>query len=161
MPEKMRLNQETVLPASLEKCLTAQRWIGRQSDAWRFKCHVLAKEKYFRLKQLYDDCPEGILSDTALMISAYECKTASMHGKTEQIEAKEVDSLRFKSARKTRMKPQFEWLDDHQAVVKGLLQEKCSYRAIATYLLHRHKHEVSHTTISDYVNMKGWKDVIA
>ncbi len=160
MESKIILNLESVLPSSKTQCLSAARWIYKQSDEIRFKVKDFARNEYFEMKSLYPEALSGVLADAAFLIAAFKFKRAYKDGIVVEgaaIQLSEIDDLKVETSKKTRKSSQMDWLDRHYSDVMKMVKKGMSLREMKQFFWSKRGHEISHSQISNFIKKRGMK----
>lgn len=142
------------LPASVEKCLAAVRWIYRQDFKDQLKFKRREKQTYFELKKKENDAAVEEISYTATLVTAFKfriCVEKGVGCLPDELEERSISKRR-------RKQPQQKWLEDHISIIKECVKQGISLRETQDYIKYRFRREISHQKINEFIKLKKIRD---
>lgn len=157
----MNKNIEDYLPSSVDKCKQSVRFIYKKSIKLITELKNQEKCKYFELKAQPEHLDSSTISTISTLVCAYELHQrviGKYKAKDGDLNGINSTFLHIISKKKIRKKAKFEKLENLHSVLQILVDNDYSTREMAKYLLTRHRFEVSHSYINEYIKTKGMKN---
>ena len=151
----IRADVERSLPASTDKCRQDIRWVYGQPIEAILMFQKVQQETYFELKK----SKGGLSNEEVFLISslksAYELRRFVNKKSINQIddieELRIIQKLNISKHRPNRKQAKREWLLNHKSEIEAMLAAEYSTRAMSKYFLSKHRFNVSHTLINNFI----------
>jgi hypothetical protein len=145
---------ELHLPASYTKCTQDIRWIAWQSMDLLMRFKKEEHKHYFEFKKKYTSLSVESIALIASLNVAYMLRRTVEHKycSIENIDdLKTIEGYTVQKHNRVRKKPKWDWLLNHQGLIRSLLESGYSSYAMSDYIYEVHHQKISHTLIHQFI----------